>query len=36
MMSDGIAARNEAVQVKDIAELMAAALETKSELDSGS
>jgi Fe-S oxidoreductase len=36
MMSDGIAARTDAVQVKDIAELLAAALDTKSEFDSGS
>jgi Fe-S oxidoreductase len=34
MMSDGIAARNDAVQVKDIAELMAAALNTNSEVES--
>ena len=36
MMSDGIAARTDAVQVKDIAELLAAALDTESEFDSGS
>jgi Fe-S oxidoreductase/nitrate reductase gamma subunit len=36
MMSDGIAARNDAVQVKDIAELLAEAIDTDSEPVSGS
>ncbi len=36
MMSDGVAARTDAVQVKDVAELLAAAIEAESEPDSGS